>query len=87
MKGGYKIINFKNKKLTTGAFATISGIYDSVEHNYRKPLLLSNLVLDGVEIPDTFASYKLSGTDFVFNIPQGTIKISQNDSVEYTANN
>lgn len=36
IKGGYKIIDFKNKAITTGVGVANKGIYESIEINYGK---------------------------------------------------
>lgn len=83
-KGGYKIIDFKDKNLTSSP--TIDGIYDSIENNYRKPLLLSGLVIGGVEKASVFAIATLSSTSFVFsNIYGYNITITDEDGVSITA--
>ena len=53
--GGYKIIDLKNKSITTTG-VTIDGIYKEIEGSYRKPLLLKHLVINGVEKNDTFVN-------------------------------
>ena len=49
---GYKLINFKNIDLKTTVATEIAGIYESIKSNYRKPLILEGVVLDGVEVID-----------------------------------
>lgn len=86
-KGGYKIIDFKDNALSTTS-VTIDGIYDSIENNYRKPLLLSGLVLNSVEKPDAFALPIVSGTSFVFeNVYGYDITITQDDGVTSASSN
>ena len=53
IKGGYKIIDFKNKAITTGVGVAIKGIYESIETNYGKMTIASGLNIDGIEYPDT----------------------------------
>lgn len=82
IKGGYKIIDFKNSPLTSGGEAvTIEGIYDTVEASYRKPLLLSGLKIDGTERNDVYATPTLSGSDYVFTAYGKTITITNADAV------
>ena len=53
IKGGYKIIDFKNTAITTGVGVVIKGIYESIENNYGKMTIASGLNIDGIEYPDT----------------------------------
>ena len=46
IKGGYKIIDFKNTAITTGAGVAIKGIYESIENNYGKMTIASGLNID-----------------------------------------
>lgn len=82
IKGGYKIIDFKDNPLTTGGAATtIIGIYDSIKGSYRKPLLLSGLTIDGIKRNDVYAPATVSGTNFVFTAYGKTITITDTDAV------
>lgn len=86
MKGGYKIIDFKDAPLKTGGEAiTIGGIYDTVEASYRKPLLLSGLNIDGVEYNDVYAAPTISGSNYVFTAYGKTITITNADAVSVTS--
>lgn len=58
-KGGYKLIDFKETDITVGGAAvTISGVYASIENNYRKPTLITGLSIDGVEKEDCFINFE-----------------------------
>lgn len=82
IKGGYKIIDFKDIPLTTGGEAiTIAGIYGSIGGSYRKPLLLSGLTIDGTERNDVYAPATVSGSNFVFTAYGKTITITNTDAV------
>lgn len=37
---------------------TIKGVYDAIEHNYRKPTLITGLVIGNVEKEDTFVNFE-----------------------------
>lgn len=65
VKGGYKIINLKDTVINADGGTTIAGIYEEIEHNYRKPLLLSGIIIENVEKPDVFIS--VTNTDGSFN--------------------
>lgn len=81
-KGGYKIIDLKGIDLRDGG--TISGIYESIEGSYRKPILLTGIVIDEVEKNDVFVIPTLSGYDFVFENIYG-LDITINDENEISS--
>lgn len=66
LKGGYKIIDFKDVNLTAGTGVKIAGIYEDVEKSYRKPLLLSGITIDAVEKPDCFVYCEVSEGNYKF---------------------
>lgn len=84
MKGGYKIIDLKNTALADGVAATIPGIYEQIEGNYRKPLLLEGIQLDGVEYPAAYIEPVVSSDDYVFNLYGYTFEITDDDAVTAT---
>ena len=81
IKGGYKIIDFKDTPFETGGATMIEGIYDTVEASHRKPLLLSGLNIDGIERNDVYATPTLSGSNYVFTAHGKTITITDTDAV------
>lgn len=85
IKGGYKIIDFKDTPLTTGGSAMmITDIHQAIEGSYRKPLLLAGLTIDGVEKNDTFAFPEVNEGAFVFNVYGKTITVQDTDAVTIT---
>lgn len=86
VKGGYKIINLKDTNLVTGSDAvTIKGIYESIEDNYRKPLLLSGIVIDGVEKADMYVSFYVNEGKLSATLYNKVITIADDDTVTLTA--
>lgn len=84
--GGYKIIDLKDTNLTTSASATLSGIYEAIESNYRKPILLSGIVINGVEKADAFVTVNVSNSNFVISNLYGmNLTITDEDAIT-TAN-
>lgn len=81
--GGYKIIDLKDTSLTEEP-VKIDGIYDKIENSYRKPLLLSGIVIDGVEKNDAFIYVNVVGNTFTIDIYGGTIIVTSEDEVNYT---
>lgn len=84
MRGGYQIVDLKNKSLSTTE-VVISGIYDVIEGNYRKPLLLHNINIGGTEKADAFVEMSISDTTYSCTVYGGTIAITDDDEVTYTA--
>lgn len=76
-RGGYKIIDFRDTPFTIGGAAMmIGGIHDAIEASYRKPLMLSGLVVGGTEYGDVYAIPAVSDSAYVFDIAQYDIKIT-----------
>lgn len=82
IKGGYKIIDFKDTPFETGgATMMITGIYDAIEGSYRKPLLLAGLIIDGKELNDAYAIPTVNESNYVFTVYGKTITIQSTDAV------
>ena len=80
LKGGYKIIDLKGVDVTKSTLM-IKGIYESIESNYGKPLLISGIVIDGVEKDDVFVQATLNGTTYEFEVYGYTIQVQDTDAV------
>ena len=83
--GGYKIINLADVSLN-GTAKKVEGVHAAIEHSYRKPLLLSGIVIDGVEKNDAFVAPTVSSGSYVIKVYGGTITITSQDMVSFTAN-
>ena len=71
--GGYVIISLNDED-----------IYDKIERNLYKPILLTDIVIDGIEKNDVFTTAYVEGTNIVFkDIYDKDITISDNNSVTY----
>lgn len=87
MNGGYHILSLKNINIIpSGDSVIVPGIYESLEGNYRKPILLSGIVLSGVERSDRYVEFVMSGTSYLGYIAISdagnlTITIADDDSV------
>ena len=69
--GGYIIISLNDED-----------IYEKIERNLYKPILLTDIVIDGVEKNDVFTMAKVEGTNIVFkDIYDKDITISDDNSV------
>lgn len=80
-RGGYKIIDFRDVNITTGTGATVSGIYESIEKNHRKAILISGITIDNVEKPDCFVDCEVSGSNYTFTAYGKTFTITAEDKV------
>ena len=78
-KGGYKLINLHNVNLKTGIGTTINGVYDAIKSSYRKPIILTGVVLGSVETNDTFVNVTIDNGNYKMTVP------SKADLVTYTA--
>lgn len=83
MTGGYKIVDFHNTNLVTGAETpvTISGVYSEIENNYRKAILISGLVIDGVEKASSFVECVQGDNSCTLSVYGKTITVSSLDVV------
>lgn len=89
--GGYKIIDLHDVNLVTDANAvTIPGVHEAIESNHRKPLLLSGLVVDGVEKASQFVVFTNAAGTYaaeLFDAADGkklSITITADDAVQLT---
>lgn len=82
--GGYKIIDLKNKSITTTG-VTIDGIYKEIEGSYRKPLLLTNIVINGVKKNDAFINVVFQTSIYKFSLYGYSWEINSSNVVKITA--
>ena len=75
-KGGYKLIDFKDNNIVLSTPTTIKGVYDSIKYNYRKPTIITGLVIDSVEKEDTFVNFEHGE-----NVYNGLLGMTANDKV------
>ena len=69
IKGGYKLIDLNDNKLTVGGDGvTVKGIYNSIENSYNKPLILTGINIGGVERNDVFIVFSYNSGSYVANI-------------------
>lgn len=62
-KGGYQILDFKNADIRSGITNYIPNAYETLEAT-RKPILLTNLMLDGLERRDAFVDFYVAQGNF-----------------------
>lgn len=80
MRGGYQIIDLKNKNLTTDVGMVYDGIYEKMEST-RKPILVTGMQLDDKEYRDAFVDFTLVGSAYMGEIHGKAIKIEDTDVV------
>lgn len=69
IKGGYKLIDLKDIKLTVGDDGvTVKGIYNSIKNSYNKPLILTGINIGGFERNDVFIDFSFYSGNYVANI-------------------
>lgn len=80
VKGGYQILNLQNKDLQYSP--TIPGAYEVVEGNYLKPIMISGIVIGGVEKPAVYRQPVVSGSSYVFeNVYGYDVTLSDGDQL------
>lgn len=85
VKGGYQILNFNDTDFRVDIPMEINGIYDKIEGT-RKAILISGLIIDGVELHDFYATPKVVGSSFVFDVLGYNVEISDIDIITVTKN-
>lgn len=87
IKGGYKLIDLKDNKLTVGGNGvTVKGIYNSIKNSYNKPLILTGINIGGVDKNDVFVDFSYESGSYVANISATEkITITNADLVTITA--
>lgn len=83
IKGGYKIINFKDVNIRTAGGATVPGIYDDIKKSNRKAIMVSGITIDAVEKPDCFVDCEVSGSDYKFSAYGKTFTITSENKVTF----
>jgi hypothetical protein len=68
MNSGYKIISLKRHNFENGETYKINGVYDRIENGHNKPILLRDLIFDGIERISRFVTYSVIDSDFVINL-------------------
>lgn len=86
IKGGYKLIDLKESKLTVGGNGvTVKGVYNSIENSYNKPLILTGINIGGINRNDVFIDFSKDSGSYVANISdKEKITITNADLVKIT---
>ena len=75
MTNGYKIIDLESPT-----------VYEDIGANYRKPLLITNITIDGVEKDAVFAIVDFEYEEYVFTIYGKKFRITSNNEI-FISNN
>lgn len=85
--GGYQIIDLKNHNFEDGVGFIIDGIYDKIKAT-RKPILVSGVKFEGVELKDQFVMAKVIGSSYKiayqFDVGETWLQILIADTDEVT---
>lgn len=79
MRGGYIVIDMHGMDIDTGA--TITGVYNNIESNYHKPLVIHNITKNGVKQADEFVTKITMADPIVITTGSTVYTINSNDGV------
>lgn len=60
-KGGYQILDLKNKSFALGTGALVAGAFDTIAGT-KKPILVSGIVIAGKRYNDTYVDFTIGMT-------------------------
>lgn len=83
LKGGYKIIDFKNNMLS-GESIVIPGIYEDIEENYDKVLIASGVGYDSAIYNDEIIAVDVDESNWIIKFHNGDFIITITDDDEVT---
>lgn len=93
MLSGYLQINLNNNNLaSSGSSIKVEGIYDALEGNYGKAILLGGLTIGEVDYPSIWANCSVVNTDeyslsFLLGTSSYVLVIDDTDNVQLTITN
>ena len=70
-KGGYQILDLKNKSFALGTGAVVAGAFETIRGT-KKPILVSGIVIAGTEYHDTYVDFTMIKNGIAVTF-QGTI--------------
>ena len=82
MRGGYQIIDLKNKNITTDVGMVYEGIYDIMEGT-RKPIMVTGMQVDEKEYRDAIVDFTLVGSAYIGEIHGKVMKVEDTDVVTF----
>lgn len=86
IKGGYKLVDFKNISIEPDAASAtvIAGVYDAIESSYRKPIIITGLVVDDVEHADVWCNLISGSGAYTGMIDEYLLTITDDDEITLT---
>ena len=88
-KGGYQILDLKNKSFTLGTGAAVAGSFDTIAGT-KKPILVSGIVIAGKRYNDTYVDFTIATTGsniyFAGTMHGKNIRITNKDIVTISEN-
>lgn len=79
--GGYTILDFLNKPFAIGTAQKIDGVYNQINNNYSKPIILWNLVIGDSAKKALFLNFDKVSGNYVAQSGDLIFTISSNDNV------
>lgn len=84
-KGGYQILDFGGTNFTVGNAVKVAGIWEKVEGNYHKVLLVENLSFRGVEQTAFWVTATSGDNNYTLLGFEGySITVSNDDEITFT---
>ena len=84
-KGGYKIVSLNNNDLASGDSFVVNGLYENLVNSYKKPILVTEIVIDGEKQQDSFAVVKQSDGGYKIDVYDYALTVTSEDSVSAVA--
>ena len=84
-KGGYQILDLKNKSFALGTGAVVAGVYGKIAGT-KKPILVSGIMIAGTEYHDTYVDFTVVSNAFEGTIYGKKISIANTDMVTISEN-
>ena len=86
MKNGYKVIDLELEEITSARGLYKEGIYEAIEGNLGKPLMLAGINVGGTEYPAAaFIQPYVVGDDFMFNAYGYNFDVTSSDFIQYAS--
>ena len=84
-KGGYQILDLKNKSFALGTGAVVAGAFETIRGT-KKPILVSGIVIAGTDYHDTYVDFTVNNTAFEGTIYGKKITIANTDTITISNN-
>lgn len=85
MRGGYQMVSLKNLNIKSTPIL-INDVYDTIENTMYKPIMLTDIVIDGVNKNSLYVEISTNETNYVIDLYGGTLTITNKNMVSFTKN-